>query len=74
MSFTVTEDLLFAARMSKQEMAMELAVIMCHRGNLPVHCAAEFAEMDEERFRYLLLSRGIERPPEEEEDAERHDS
>jgi predicted HTH domain antitoxin len=73
MSFTVTGDLLFATCMSKQEMAMELAVIMCHRGSLPLDRAAAFAEMDEERFRYLLLSRGIERPVEE-DDAERHGS
>ena len=73
MSFAVTEDLLFATRMSKQEMAMELAVIMCHRGRLPLSRAAEFAEMEEERFRYLLLSRGIEQLAED-DDAERHDS
>jgi predicted HTH domain antitoxin len=64
MSFTISDQLLFATRMSKQEMAMELAVIMYHRGNLPLVKAADFAEMDYDRFRYLLLSRGIEVKPE----------
>lgn len=73
MSFTVGDDILFATCMSKQETAMELAVIMCHRGRLPLTRAAEFAGMDRDRFRYLLLSRGIELKPEQ-DDAGRHDS
>jgi predicted HTH domain antitoxin len=73
MSFTISQDLLFATSMSKQEMAMELAVIMYHRGSLPLSRAAEFAEMDRDRFRYLLLSRGIELKPEQ-DGGECHDS
>lgn len=65
MSFTISKDILFTTRMPKQEMAMELAVIMYYRGNLPLSQAAAFAEMDCDRFRYLLLSRGIEVKPEE---------
>lgn len=64
MSFTISEDLLLTTRMSKQEMAMELAVIMYHRGRLSLALAAEFTEMDRNRFRYLLLSRGINLKPE----------
>lgn len=36
MSFTISPDILFTTRMPKQEMAMELAVIMYHRGRLPL--------------------------------------
>lgn len=64
MSFTISKDILFTTRMPKQEMSMELAVIMYHRGSLPLGRAADFAEMDRDRFRYLLLSRGIEVRPE----------
>lgn len=73
MSFTISEKLLFSTRMSKQEMAMELAVIMYDRGSLPLVRAAEFAEMDCDRFRHLLLSRGINLKPEV-RDAERYGS
>jgi predicted HTH domain antitoxin len=73
MSFTISPDILFTTRMPKQEMAMELAVIMYHRGRLPLTPAAEFAEMDRDRFRHLLLSRGISLKSEE-GDGERYDS
>jgi predicted HTH domain antitoxin len=73
MSFTISDRLLYATRMSKQEMAMELAVIMYHRGSLPLALAADFAEMERDRFRHLLLSRGIALKPEG-YDAECHGS
>jgi predicted HTH domain antitoxin len=67
MSFTISDHILFTTRMPKQEMAMELAVVMYHRGRLPLSRAADFAEMDRDRFRYLLLSRGIELKPEQDD-------
>jgi predicted HTH domain antitoxin len=73
MSFTVGDDILFATCMSKQETAMELAVIMYQRGRLPLTRAAGFAAMDRDRFRCLLLSRGIELKPEQ-DDGGCHDS
>jgi predicted HTH domain antitoxin len=59
MSFTISDEVLFATRMTEQEMAMEVAVILYHRGNLPISRAAEFARMEVDRFGHLLASRGI---------------
>jgi predicted HTH domain antitoxin len=63
MSFTISDEVLFATRMTEQEMAMEVAVILYDRGNLPISRAAEFARMDADRFGHLLASRGIRRKP-----------
>lgn len=65
MSFTISDDVLFATRMSEREMAMEIAVILYHRGNLPISRAAEVARMDVDRFGHLLASRGLLPTPEE---------
>jgi predicted HTH domain antitoxin len=63
MSFTISDEVLFATRMTEQEMAMEVAVILYNRGNLPISRAAEFARMDVDRFGHLLASRGIQQMP-----------
>ena len=63
MSFTISDEVLFATRMTEQEMAMEIAVILYDRGNLPISTAAEFARMDMDRFGHLLASRGIRHKP-----------
>jgi predicted HTH domain antitoxin len=63
MSFTISDEVLFATRMTEQEMAMEVAVILYSRGNLAILRAAEFARMDVERFGHLLESRGIRLKP-----------
>lgn len=63
MSFTISDEVLFATRMTEQEMAMEVAVILHHRGNLPISRAAEFVRMGADRFGYLLASRGIGQKP-----------
>lgn len=59
MSFTISDDVLFAARMSEAEMAMEVAVILYRDGNLPLSRAAEFARMGERQFAHLLASRDV---------------
>lgn len=60
MSFTIPDNLLFATRMTEQEMAMEVAVILCTRGSLPISQAAEVARMEVDRFEHLLASRGFQ--------------
>lgn len=63
MSFTISDEVLFATRMTEQEMAVEVAVILYDRGNLPISRAAEFARMGVDRFGHLLASRGIRQKP-----------
>jgi len=65
MSFTISDNVLFATRMTEQEMAMEVAVILYNRGNLPISRAAEVARMDVDRFGYLLASRGLLQKPDQ---------
>ncbi len=65
MSFTISDEVLLATRMTEQEMAMEAAVILYNRGNLAILRAAEFARMDVERFGHLLASRGIRLKPDQ---------
>ena len=59
MTITIPDEFLRAARMTEQEMAAELAVVMyCHAG-VPLPQAAEVAGMSSRRFAHLLASRDI---------------
>lgn len=64
MTITIPDEVLFAARMTEQEMAAELAVIMYHKGGMPLEAAAEVARMGRRQFAHLLASRDIDVEPE----------
>jgi predicted HTH domain antitoxin len=64
MTITIPDDVLFAARMTEQEMAVEVAVILYHRGGMALESAAEVAGMGRRQFAHLLASRDIEVDPE----------
>lgn len=59
MTITIPDDLLFASRMTRQEMATEVAVILYRRWAVPVEAAAQVAGMRQRQFAHLLASRGI---------------
>ena len=64
MMITIPDEVLFAARMTEQEMAQELAVIMYARGGMSLAGAAEIARMGRRQFAHLLASREIAVDPE----------
>jgi predicted HTH domain antitoxin len=59
MTITIPDEILFAARMTEQEMAMELAVVMYQHGAVALEGAAEVAGMGRRQFAHLLASRDI---------------
>ncbi|HEX6372595.1 MAG TPA: UPF0175 family protein [Longimicrobium sp.] len=63
MTITIPDEVLFAARMTEPEMATELAVIMYHKGGMPLQAAAEVARMGRRQFAHLLASRDIHVDP-----------
>lgn len=63
MTITIPDDILFATRMTMQEMAMEVAVILYQRGGVPLESAAEVARMGGHQFAHLLASRDIHVDP-----------
>jgi predicted HTH domain antitoxin len=64
MTITIPDEFLMAARMSEQEMALELAVVMYRHARVPLTHAAEVAGMSSRRFAHLLASRDIPVDPE----------
>lgn len=64
-TITIPDEVLFAARMTEQEMAVEVAVILYERGGMPLENAAEVARMGRRQFAHLLASRDIEVDPAE---------
>jgi predicted HTH domain antitoxin len=58
MTITIPDEFLLASRMTEQEMATELAVVMYRRG-VPLIPAAEAAGMTSRHFAHLLASRDI---------------
>jgi predicted HTH domain antitoxin len=65
MTITIPDEVLFAARMTEQEMALEVAVIMYQHGGVPLKDAAEVARMGRRQFAHLLASRDITVDPNE---------
>jgi predicted HTH domain antitoxin len=63
MTITIPEDILFATRLTTQEMAVEVAVILYERGGVPLESAAEVAQMGGRQFAHLLASRDIHVDP-----------
>lgn len=58
-TITIPDEVLFAARMTEREMAVEVAVILYVRGGMPLESAAEVAGMGRRQFAHLLASRDI---------------
>jgi predicted HTH domain antitoxin len=65
MTITIPDEILFAARMTEQEMAVEVGVIMYERGGMPLENAAQVARMGRRQFAHLLASRDIAVSPAE---------
>ncbi|HEU4882631.1 MAG TPA: UPF0175 family protein [Longimicrobium sp.] len=63
MTITIPEDILLATRLTMQEMAVEVAVILYQRGGVPLESAAEVARMGGHQFAHLLASRDIHVDP-----------
>lgn len=59
MTITIPDEFLMAARMSEQEMAVELAIVMYRHARVPLSQAADVARMGRQQFAYLLASRDI---------------
>ncbi|HYW13476.1 MAG TPA: UPF0175 family protein [Longimicrobium sp.] len=59
MTITIPDEFLSAARMTEQEMAVELAIVMYQHGATPLEGAADVARMGRQQFAYLLASRDI---------------
>jgi predicted HTH domain antitoxin len=59
MTITIPDEFLRAARMTEQEMAIELAIVMYRHARVPLPQAAEVAGMSSRRFAHLLASRDI---------------
>jgi predicted HTH domain antitoxin len=60
MTITIPDEFLFAARMTEQEMAAELAIVMYRHGAASLESAADVARMGRRQFACLLASRDIE--------------
>ncbi|HYR06968.1 MAG TPA: UPF0175 family protein [Longimicrobium sp.] len=63
MTITIPDDILLATRMTMQEMAVEVAVILYQRGGVALESAAEVARMGGRQFAHLLASRDIHVDP-----------
>lgn len=64
MTITIPDEFLFAARMTEQEMATELAVVMYRHAGVSLPQAAEVAGTSSRLFAHLLASRDIPVDPE----------
>ena len=63
MTITIPDEVLFATRMTMEEMAVEVAVILYDRGKMPLESAAEVARMRPRQFAHLLASRDLHVDP-----------
>ena len=59
MTANVLDDVLFASRMTEDELRAELAVMLYERGKVSLGWAADLARMSRVRFQHLLASRDI---------------
>jgi predicted HTH domain antitoxin len=64
MTITIPDEFLLAARMTEQEMAAELAVVMYQHAGVSLPQAAEVAGLSRRRFAHLLASRDVPVDPE----------
>ena len=59
MSVTIPDEVLQAARMSEEELRLELAVLLFQQDRLTLGQASSLAGLNRLRFQHLLASRGI---------------
>lgn len=59
MDLVISDEVLQAAHMSRDELQRELAVMLYSQGRLSLGRASRLAEMDLMRFQLLLASRAI---------------
>jgi predicted HTH domain antitoxin len=59
MNATLLDDVLYASRMTEDELRTELAVMLYQRGKVSLGWAAEFCSLNRVRFQHLLASREI---------------
>jgi predicted HTH domain antitoxin len=59
MSLEISDDLIRSAGLSKDEMALEIAVMLFQKDRLTLAQAAGFAQMNRLQFQHLLASRQI---------------
>lgn len=59
MNATLLDDVLYASRMTEDELRMELAVMLYQRGKVSLGWAADFCGLSRVRFQHLLASRDI---------------
>ncbi len=59
MSVMIADEVLFAARMSEEELRQEIAVMLFARERFTLAQAARLAGQDIGRFQHLLASRAI---------------
>jgi len=59
MSLTIPDEILFATRMSEEEMRQEIAVLLFQKNKLTLGKASEMAGLTREQFQNLIASRNI---------------
>lgn len=59
MSLVIPDDVVFATRMTKEELLREIAVMLFQKEKLTLAQAAELASMPRLNFQHLLASRNI---------------
>ena len=59
MSLTITDEVLYASRMTEAELQREVAVLLFQQEKITLARAASLAGMDQIRFQHLLASREI---------------
>lgn len=59
MSFTIPNEVVFRAKLTEQQLAVELAIELYRREKLSLGHAATFAGMDKWSFNDLLAARGV---------------
>ena len=59
MALTIADDVLYASRMTEDEMRREIAVLLFQQEKITLARAANLAGMDQLRFQHLLASREI---------------
>ncbi len=59
MSIVISEDILYATRMTKAEFLQEVAILLYEKGKLSLGKASKLAQMGRIQFQLLLASRQI---------------
>ena len=59
MSVTIPDEILQAARISEEELRLELAILLFQKDRLTLAQASGLAGLNRLRFQHLLASRGI---------------